>query len=228
MAALIFFNYYTWDQYFYYYIQMVYNLNVTKTGYITQICSVGSTIWAVLFGVWIRQTKHLYFGAPMMLLGAGLEIHFRGSQSNIGYLVMCQIFIAVGGETLIIGDKMAVMAAVDRDGIPMMIALISLFSSVGGAIGYTVASAIYNNTFPPALIRALVDSAKLNFQNIYPGGSAVQLTHRETQDAINYAWAYSQKYECITAAALVVLAFPAITIWKDYNVDKKQVKGTVI
>ncbi|KAI2785682.1 Major facilitator coppper-regulated transporter crmC [Penicillium oxalicum] len=236
LSAIIFFNYYTWDQYFYYYVQVVYNLDTSKTGYMTQIYGVGSTIWAVLFGIWIRKTKYfknvcLFFGAPFLMLGAALMIHFRGSQSDIGYLVMCQIFIAVGGGTLVIGDEMAVMAAADRNGVPLMIALISLSSSVGGAIGYAVASAIYANTFPQALLRALPESAKADYATIYAGGSAAQLMYppgSETRDAINYAWAYSQKYECITAACLVVLAFPAIAIWKNYNVDRKQVKGTVI
>ncbi|KAF4763374.1 hypothetical protein HAV15_000716 [Penicillium sp. str.  len=236
LSAVIFFNYYTWDQYFYYYVQVVYNLDTSKTGYMTQIYGVGSTIWAVLFGIWIRKTKHfknvcLYFGAPLMLLGAGLMIHFRGSQGNIGYLVMCQIFIAFGGGTLVIGDEMAVMAAADRDGVPLMIAMISLSSSVGGAIGYAVAVAIYSNTFPQALLSALPDSAKADYATIYTGGSAAQLVYppgSEARNAINYAWAYSQKYECITAAVLLVLAFPAIAMWNNYNVDKKQVKGTVI
>ncbi|OQD71535.1 hypothetical protein PENPOL_c001G09782 [Penicillium polonicum] len=236
LSAVIFFNYNTWDQYFYYYVQVVYNLDTSKTGYMTQIYGVGSTIWAVLFGIWIRKTKHfknvcLYFGAPLMLLGAGLMIHFRGSQSNIGYLVMCQILIAFGGGTLVIGDEMAVMAAADRDGVPLMIAMISLSSSFGGAIGYAVAVAIYSNTFPQALLSALPDSAKADYATIYAGGSAAQLVYppgSETRNAINYAWAYSQKYECITAAVLLVLAFPAIAMWKNYNVDKRQVKGTVI
>jgi hypothetical protein len=55
----------------------------------------------------------------------------------------------------------------------------------------------------------------------HPPGSA-------TRDAINYAWATSQKYECIVATAIFVLAFPAVGIWKDYSVDKRQVKNTVI
>ncbi|KAK4864421.1 hypothetical protein LT330_009949 [Penicillium expansum] len=236
LSAVIFFNYNTWDQYFYYYVQVVYNLDTSKTGYMTQTYGVGSTIWAVLFGIWIRQTKHfknvcLYFGAPLMLLGAGLMIHFRGSQSNVGYLVMCQIFIAFGGGTLVIGDEMAVMAAADRDSVPLMIAIISLSSSFGGAIGYAVAVAIYSNTFPQALLSALPDSAKAEYAAIYAGGSAAQLLHppgSATRNAINYAWAYSQKYECIAAAVLLILAFPAIAMWTNYNVDKKQVKGTVI
>ncbi|GAQ04122.1 siderophore iron transporter mirB [Aspergillus lentulus] len=236
LSAVIFLNYYTWDQYFYYYLQVVYNLDTANTGYMAQIYGVGSTIWAVLFGIWIRQTKHfkktcLYFGAPLMLLGAGLMIHFRGTESKIGYLVMCQIFIAFGGGTLVIGDEMAVMAAADRDGIPMMIAMISLAGSFGGAIGYAVAVAIYSNTFPQALLRGLPDDMKADYANIYLGGSTAQVMYPPgsgARNAINHAWTQSQKYECITATAIVVLAFPAIAMWKDYNVDRKQVKGTVI
>ncbi|PKX88815.1 siderochrome-iron transporter crmC [Aspergillus novofumigatus IBT 16806] len=236
LSAVIFLNYYTWDQYYYYYLQVVYNLDTANTGYMAQIYSVGSTIWAVLFGIWIRQTKHfkntcLYFGAPLMLLGAGLMIHFRGTESKIGYLVMCQIFIAVGGGTLVIGDEMAVMAAADRDGIPMMIAMISLAGSFGGAIGYAVAVAIYSNTFPQALLRGLPDDMKADYATIYLGGSTAQVMYppgSAARNAINRAWTESQKYECITATAIVILAFPAIAMWKNYNVDRKQVKGTVI
>lgn len=236
LSALIFFNYYVWDQYFYYYVQVVYNLDTSKTGYMTQIYGVGSTIWAVLFGIWIRQTKHfknicLYFGAPLMTLGAGLMIHFRGSQSKIGYLVMSQIFIAFGGGTLVIGNEMSVMAAADRDGVPLMIAIISLAASLGGAIGYAVAVAIYSNAFPRALLQSLPASTQAEFKKIYVGGSAVQMLYppgTETREAINYAWAYSQKYLCIAAAASMGFAFPAIAMWKNYNVDRKQMKGTVI
>jgi MFS family permease len=236
LSAIIFFNYSTWDQYYYYYVQVVYTLDTAKTGYMTQIYGVGSTIWAVLLGIWIRQTKHfkktcLFFGAPLITLGAGLMIYFRGSESKIGYLVMCQIFIAFGGGTLVIGDEMAAMTASDRDGIPLMIALISLTGSIGGSFGYAVAVAIYSSTFPKALLSALPEDSKADYLQIYLGGSSTQLTYppgSATRDAINYAWAYSQKYECITACALLALTFPAIAMWKNYNVDKKQVKGIVI
>ncbi|CAG7972773.1 unnamed protein product [Penicillium olsonii] len=236
VSAVIFFNYFTWNQYYYYYLQVVYNLDTAKTGYMTQIYGVGSTIWGVVFGIWIRQTKHfkhicLFFGAPLFMLGAGLMIHFRGADSNIGYLIMCQIFIAFGGGTLVIGDEMAVMAAADREGIPMMIALISLAGSVGGSIGYAVAVAIYSNTFPEALLSALPDETKAEYATLYLGGAAAQLAYppgSATRDAINHAWSYSQKYECIAACAIVILAFPAVAVWKNYNVDRKQVKGIVI
>lgn len=239
VAAVIFFNFYTWDQYFYYYVQVVYDLDITHTGYMAQVNGVGTTLWAVLFGVWIRKTlyfKHvcLFFGAPLVLLGAALMVYFRGSSSPIGYLVMCQIFIAFGTGTLIIGDEMAVMAAADREGVPIVLALLGLFSSIGGALGNAVAAAVYANTFPAALLRALPaddGDARANYMAIYLGGSKAQLAYpvgSATRTAIEYAWQESQKYECITAAVIMVLAFPAIAAWKNYSVDRKQVKGNVL
>lgn len=236
LAAVIFFNFYTWDQYFYYYVQVVYNLDTSDTGYVTQTYTVGVSVWSVFFGIWIRQTKHfkhgcLFFGVPLMVLGAGLMIHFRGDKTKIGYLIMCQIFIAFSGGTLIIGNEMAVMAPAHHDDIPLLLAILGLCSSLGGAVGYAVAVAIYSNTFPQALLNALPEDALPDFANIYLGGSAAQMAYppgSATRDAINHAWATSQKYECIAATAILGLAFPAVAMWKNYSVDKKQVKGTVI
>ncbi|KAJ9138717.1 Major facilitator superfamily domain, general substrate transporter [Pleurostoma richardsiae] len=236
LAAVLYFSFYAWDQYFYYFVQVVYDLTVSDTGYMTQIYNVGSCFWGVVFGLWVRWTKHfkytcLFFGLPLMMLGAGLMIHFRGGEGSIGYIIMCEIFIAFAGGTLVIGEDMAVMAAADRDGVPMMLALLGLCANLGGAIGYAVAAAIYTNTFPDALLRQLPDDLKGNYTTIYLGGSTTQLTYpvgSAARDAINYAWGYSQKYNCISATAILVLGIPAIAAWKNYNVDKKQNKGLVL
>lgn len=236
LAAVLYYSFYSWDQFYYYYVQVVYNLNTTNTGYMSQIYNIGSCFWGVVFGVYIRYTNHfkracLFFALPLMILGAGLMIHFRGQENGIGYIIMCQIFIAVAGGTLVIGEDMAVMAAADRDGVPMMLSLIGLFSSVGGAIGTAVVSAINANTFPSVLLANLPDDLKANTTSIYVGGSVTQMSFpvgSPARDAINLAWGQSQKYCCISATAVLVLAIPCIAVWKNYSVDKHQNKGTVI
>ena len=101
---------------------------------------------------------------------------------------------------------MAAMAAADRDGVPMLFAILGIWSSIGGAIGYAVASAIYTNRFPQALLSKLPDDTVEEFTNIYLG-SPTQLLYppgTATRDAINFAWAHSQKYLCIAAAVIIV------------------------
>ncbi|KAM0490568.1 hypothetical protein ACHAP8_011406 [Fusarium lateritium] len=236
LAATLWFSFYGWDQYFYYYVQVVYNLDISKTGYMTQIYNIGSCFWGVVFGIYIRYTKHfkyacLFFGMPLMILGAGLMIKFRGQDNDIGYIIMCQIFIAISGGTLVIGQDMAVMAAADREGVPMMLALLNLFASLGGAIGLAVSNAIYTNTFPDALQEKLPQESLADWSTIYLGGSQTQMLYppgNATREAINYAWGHSQKYNCICATAILVLAIPCVMVWKNYNVDKAQNKGTLI
>ncbi|KAK7542476.1 major facilitator superfamily domain-containing protein [Phyllosticta citribraziliensis] len=236
LAAISYFSFYSWDLYFLNFNMVVYDLNVSMAGYMGQIYNVGSCFWGVVFGIYVRITKHFKwacfgFGLPLLMLGAGLMIHFRGSEQGIGYIIMCQIFIAFGGGTLVIGEDMAVMAAADHDGVPLMLSLIGLASSVGGSVGYAVSAAIYANTFPEALQSALPASAQSDWNNIYLQGYTYQKTFpvgSDTRDAINYAWGQSQRNGAIAATAFLVLAFPCIAVWKDYNVAKKQVKGNVL
>jgi len=236
LAAILFFSFYSWDQNYYNFVKVVYDLSVSRAGYVTQVYNIGSTAWGVVFGIWIRYTKHfkytcLFFGLPLMFLGAGLLIHFRGQDADLGYVIMCQIFIAVAGGTLVIGEDMAVMSAADRDGVPMMLSLISLFSSIGGAIGSAVAVSIYASTFPAALLARLPADQKANYMKIYLGGYTLQQTYpmgSQTREAINFAWGQSQKYGAISATVVLVLAIPCIAVWKNYRTDRQQNKGTMI
>lgn len=238
LSAVTYFSFYCWDLYYYNFCLVVYDLSITLAGYMGQIYNVGSCFWGVVFGLWVRYTKTfkntcLFFGLPLLILGAGLMIHFRGQgdHSDIGYVIMSQIFIAFGGGTLVIGADMAVMASADREGVPMMLALLGLFNSLGGSVGYAVAAAIYANTFPGALLSNLPESTKSKFNDLYTTGYTEQMKYPPgdpTREAANLAWSTSQYYGAIAATAFLGLAIPCIAVWKNYRVDKKQNKGVVI
>ncbi|KAL3456498.1 hypothetical protein BJX64DRAFT_270600 [Aspergillus heterothallicus] len=76
-------------------------------------------------------------------------IHFRHAGVDIGYIVMCQIFIAYGGETLVICEQMTVMAVSRQQDIPAVLAAESMFIKIGSAIGSTFAAAMWTGIFPP-------------------------------------------------------------------------------
>lgn len=236
LSCLLFFTFDLWDTFFQQFLYVVYDLNVTYVGYIANIYTVGSCFWAVPVGIYIYFTKRfkylcLFFGLPLMMLGSGLMIHFRGSDQAIGYIIMCQIFYAFAGGTMVIGEDMAVMAGGDREGIPMTLSLIMLFSSIGGAIGGSVCSAIYNNTFTDALASALPDDMKSQAAFLNTQGYLKQITYpvgSPIREACAYAWGYSQRQTAIASTALLVLAVPCIMMWKNFHVDRKQNKGNVL
>ncbi|KAF2859422.1 putative siderochrome-iron transporter [Piedraia hortae CBS 480.64] len=234
LAGVLFFSFYCWNLNFYNFCKVVYALKVADAGYMTQIYNVGSTFWGVVFGVWVRKTKHfkyacLCFGLPVLFLGAGLLIHFRGEDHGIGYVIMCQIFIAIGGGMLVIGEDMAAMAACDREGVAMALALIYLSSAIGGAIGDAVAGSIYGATWRKAAISKGLSPSFA--EEMYLGGYMKQemfIPGTMEREAFNYAWSQTLRWGGVASTCILILAIPAIAMWKNYRVDKKQNKGTVI
>ncbi|KKY22641.1 putative siderophore iron transporter [Phaeomoniella chlamydospora] len=236
LAGTLFVSYYCWDGYFSSFLQVVQNQSITHTTYISNIYTIGSCFWAIVVGILIKWSGTfrwlaLYMGLPLQILGIGLMIHFRQPDTNIGYVVMCQIFIAFGGGTLVICEQIAAMAAAKHENIATVLAIESMFSSIGGAIGSTVSAAIWTGTFPKALEEYLPENAQADLYTIY-GSLVQQLSYpvgSETRDAINKAYGVSQRYMCIAGTSILVIGVAATAVWRDIKVkDFKQVKGTVI
>lgn len=198
------------------------------------IYSIGSCFWGVVIAAIIRITGRFKWLAMSMLcleiLGVGLMIHFRQPHFGIGYVIMCQIFIAFGGGSLIICEEMAVMAAAPHENVAGMLALIGLFSSVGGAIGQAISGAIYTNKFPAALDKYLPGNATLNAQlngNInaqllYPFGSP-------ERTAVIAAYADTQWYLTIAGTVFLIPCFVYIAVWRDFKVKElRKVKGRAV
>ncbi|CAK7565142.1 MAG: hypothetical protein SEPTF4163_003051 [Sporothrix epigloea] len=236
LCGISFFSFYAWDNYFYYYIEVVYDLSVSRTGYVTSVNGLMSAFWQVLFGLHIRRTKHfknacLYLGVPVTMIGAGMLIYFRSSAAPLEFMILGQLFLGVGWGTLLIGQELAVMAASDRDGVPLVISLMGLFGAVFGSVAGAATNAVYTKVFPAALLQKLPADTVGDYMAIFMGGPSTQMKYpvgSDTRNAINYAYSETQKYECIMAAAMIVLAIPAIAVWKDHRVDRQQVKGTVL
>merc|ERR1711939_1244087 len=105
MAASIYVAWYIWDSYFYSLNIVLFRQSITQATYIGNIYTIGSCFWSLVLGVCIRFNGRikwyaLCFGVPLTILGVGLMIHFRQPGVHIGYIVMCQIFVAFGGGTL--------------------------------------------------------------------------------------------------------------------------------
>ncbi|KAI9742682.1 MAG: hypothetical protein M1818_003823 [Claussenomyces sp. TS43310] len=234
LANFLFISFYIWDDYFFTYLQAVHGLSVSDAGYVYNIYSIGSCFWAVVVAYAIRLSGRFKWVAlvslPLEMLGVGLMIHFRQPDQAIGYVVMCQIFIAFGGGALVICEEMAVMAAAPHENVAVMLALIGLFSSVGGAIAHAISGAIYTNTFPQALNEALPGNTTLTAE-LY-GSLSVQLEYAmgtPERTAVIKAYAHSQWYLTIASLVFLVPGFFLISIWKDFKVkDLRQVKGRVV
>lgn len=236
LAAVIMFGFYMWNVWFFSFLQVVTSLGVAEATFVTRTYSVGSCLWSFATGIVIATTGRfkalaLYFGVSAMMLGAGLMIQFRQPDTNIGYIVMCQIIIAFGGGTLVISQQIAVMAATTHQYVAVVLAMQQMCSLIGGAIGQAVSTAIWSGLFRNSLLRFLPPSDIANVDVIY-SDIKEQLAYpigSPTRIGIQAAYGEVQKWMCTAAVVILALMAPCVMVWRNYQLkDHKQVKGTVV
>ncbi|CAG8006923.1 unnamed protein product [Penicillium nalgiovense] len=221
-------SYYCWASYFTSYLQVVYNTSLTQAGYISAIFDFMDPVWLIGCGFLIRHTgrfKWLLCAAlPLYLLASGLMIYFRQPGHNVGYMCMCQIFLAVGGGTFILIEQVAVLAAASHEDYAAMLALLSTFGNIGGAVGSSVSGAIWTNTLPGKLRENLPAELKDQWETIYESLDA-QLSYpvgSPARTAIQNAYAFSQRNMMIAGTAVMGLSIAWVLMMRNIKVQSNK------
>ncbi|CAD6440531.1 b4aa8a9d-069b-49f1-8cd9-551315fc6011 [Sclerotinia trifoliorum] len=206
MVSGLYCAWYIWDSYFYSMLTVVFKYN-------------GRLKWLAM-----------YFGVPVTILAVGLMIKFRQPDTNIGYIVMTHIFIAFGGGTLVMCEQMTVMAVSSHQHIPAALPIEAMIASIGGAIGSTIAAALWTAIFLVKLAELLPPSAQADFKTIY-GSLTVQSSYpigSQTRTSINQAYGDTQMLMLICATCLYSVTLVSTMLWRDINVKQiKQIKGRI-
>lgn len=236
LGMVLFISFFCWNSFFSSFLQVVNDLNVTEASYVVQIYGLGSSLFSIATGVVIRYTGRfkaitLYGAIPLYTLFMGLMIYFRRPDMNVGYIIMCQIFISVAAGVVIITSQMAAMTAASHQYIAVVMAILSMFSSIGGAIGLTIAGAIWQAVFPIKLAEYLPPEEQANLINIY-SMLEVQLSYpvgTPTRIAIQRAYGDAQLMMLVAGTAIWAVGFVGVALWRNNNIKNiQQVIGQVI
>ncbi|KAJ5448739.1 Major facilitator superfamily domain general substrate transporter [Penicillium cf. griseofulvum] len=223
---------YCWNNYFSNFLQVVNDLTIAEAGYIVNTFDMVSGVLLFFVGWAIRKTGRfkwlLYISVPLYIFAQGLMIYFRRPGQNIGYQVMCQIFISIAGSIFIIVQQLAILAAVDHQHIATALALLNVVGTIGDSAGLTISMAIWNNTYKKALMRYLPDLT--NLEMIYEDVET-QLSYApgtQMRAGIQKAYGYTQVRMLSAGLGVMVLAFAWTIMIKNINLKKvSQVKGMV-
>lgn len=236
LGAVLFISYYCWTSFFSSFLQVVNNLSVAEASYVVQIYGLGSSLFAIAAGLAIRHTGRfkaitLYGAIPVYALFTGLMVYFRHPGMNTGYIIMCQIFISFAAGVIIITPAIAAMSVASHQHIAAVMAILSMFSSIGAAIGLTIAGVIWQSIFPTKLLEYLPPEEQDDFVNIY-GVLEVQLSYpvgTPTRIAIQRAYADAQSMMLTAGTAIWVVGFVGVAFWRNTDIRNiKQVKGQVV
>ncbi|CAI7588275.1 unnamed protein product [Penicillium bialowiezense] len=227
-------SYYCWSTYFTSFLQVVYGTSLTQAGYISAIFDFMDPIWLIGCGFLIRVTGRfkwlLMCAVPLYILASGLMIYFRSPGHSVGYMCMCQIFLAVGGGTLILIEQVSVLAASKHEEYAAMLALLSTFGNLGGAVGNSVSGAIWTNILPGKLREYLPSETREFWSEIYESLDA-QLSYplgSPTRIAIQNAYAYTQRIMLIAATGIMCLSIAWVLMMRNLKVSKTETGSQVL
>lgn len=226
-------SYACWYYYYTSFLQVNSGQSLQTAGYIANIFDVVSGIWLFAVGFLIKRTARfrwmLYWAVPLYMLGQGLMIYFRRPDQSVGYLIMCQIFLAFAGGAMIIVQQVAVLAASDHQNAAGALAFLGVFGNVGGAVGGSVSGAIWQGTLPGALQRFLPADTVDQWADIYED-LELQLSFpkgTETRYAIEKAYSLAQSHMVIAGTAIMALSLVWMFVIKDLRLDRKQTVGVL-
>ncbi|PNP51106.1 hypothetical protein THARTR1_08334 [Trichoderma harzianum] len=225
LSATLFISFWCWNSFFSSYLQVVDNLSIENASYVVQLYTVFSVVSAIAVGALIHLTGRfkpvcIYAGIPLSLLGLISLSYYGNSGSGVGYVIVSQIFISVAAGIIMVCDEVAILAAAPNHDTAVCLAVLGLFGNIGGAIGLTIASTIWQNIFRRKLmefvpIEELPNVAKiyadLSTQLSYPIGS-------ETRIAIQHAYEDTQGKLLVIAMAVWAGGFMAVVMWRNINV----------
>ncbi|KAH7116131.1 major facilitator superfamily domain-containing protein [Dendryphion nanum] len=225
---------YTWDIYLTSYLQVVNQVSIRDSGYILNSYSISAFVVMPITGLVIRyvtKPKWIALGAvPLIALGTGLLVPFRQPGVKVGYITMCQIFNGAAGGILSVVMPIMVMASVTHQEVAVVLALHSLFASIGSGVGVAISGALWTNLLPGKLAHYLPAELQSEAATIY-GDITVQLGYEwgsPAREAIVQAYGEVQRLMVIAGAAFVPVIAISIIVWRNLDTrNLKQTKGTV-
>lgn len=226
LCACLFASYAVWNSYFGSYLQVVQGLSVEEASYVAQLYTVVSVLVAVSTGYVIHRAGHfktisLVVSVPLSLLGQGFMMYFRAS-SNVGYIIMSFLFISISQGVLVVTDEIAMLAAGSHEHVAAMLAIVSIFGNIGGAIGMTIAASIWSDTVPDRLVRYLPSEDLPNLNKIF-GDITTQLSYPMkslTRLAIQHAYEDAMLRLLIASTAISVVGVIGPLMWRNINVKE--------
>jgi len=222
-----------WNAYFRSYLQVVHRLSVTTADYTLNTYSLSSAFFTPFIGWLIAATGRFklvaYGGMPILLLGTALLIPFRTPGTDVGLIVMTQLFVGVGAGVWATCGVLAVMVPVTQQEVAAVMAVWGLFGSIGSSTGFAIAGALWNNMLPEELANRWPGSANVTSAEVF-ADLTVQIGLADgtaERAALVGAYGHVQRIMVICGVALIPLCLLAIFIWKDVNIKKmEKEKGT--
>ncbi|KAL5364354.1 major facilitator superfamily domain-containing protein [Aspergillus floccosus] len=232
LGALDFFHYSVFSVFFPSYLQVAAHFSPGKATRVDNSLRVAFQVAGIFVAFFMKYTKRsqiwVLTGVPLCVLGMGVLLYLidmgDGQTGNEAAFVTAKSLIGIGRGFYQTASQVSVQAVVARQDVSVVTAVFFASMSIGGAIGTSVAGAIWRSALPHKLQQYLPDEAKDKAKTIfgsivvaqkYPQGSPVR-------EAIDRSYRESQRLLAIAALAALVPMLVIMFFLQNVKLDERQ------
>ncbi|PLB44120.1 siderophore iron transporter mirA [Aspergillus steynii IBT 23096] len=231
LGALDFFHYSVFSVFFTSYLQVAGHFSAGHATRIDNSLRVAFQVSGIFVAFFMKYSKRsqiwVFSGVPLCVLGMGVLLYLvdmgNGKAGNEAAFVTAKALIGIGRGFYQTASQVSVQAVVTRQEVSVVTAVFFASMSVGGAIGTSVAGAIWRSTLPSKLQTYLPDDAKSQAKAIfgsikvaqkYPLGSPIR-------DAVDRSYRESQRLLGIAGLAALAPMLIVMFFLKNVKLDER-------
>ncbi|KAE8149859.1 major facilitator superfamily domain-containing protein [Aspergillus avenaceus] len=235
LGALDFFHYSVFSVFFTSYLQVAGHFNAGNATRIDNSLRVAFQVSGIFVSFFMKYTKRsqiwVLTGVPLCILGMGVLLYLvdmgNGQTGSEAAFVTAKSLIGIGRGFYQTAAQVSVQAVVSRQDVSVVTAVFFASMSIGGAIGTSVAGAIWRSNLPAKLTKYLPDEAKSQAKTIfgsivvakkYPVGGEIRL-------AIDRSYRESQRLLGIAAIAALAPMLFVMFFLRNVKLDEKQTRS---
>lgn len=149
--------------YFTSYTQVVLDLSYRNWVYLSNTTTMGlcffGIVWGIVFRIFRRYKVFQVVGTGIKLVGMGIYVACttRKGSPGVGIIIAGMIVTSFGDAANVVGTQIAAQAAVPHQDLAATISVLSLYSSIGAAIGTAITAAVWSGKLPDALYKNISD-----------------------------------------------------------------------
>ncbi|KAJ5600567.1 hypothetical protein N7450_001634 [Penicillium hetheringtonii] len=236
LGALDFFHYSVFTVFFTSYLQVAGHFAAGPATRIDNSLRVAFQVAGIFAAFFMKYTKRsqiwVLVGVPLCVLGMGVLLHLvdmgNGQVGSEVAFITAKSLIGIGRGFYQTAAQVSVQAVASRQEVSVVTAVFFASMSVGGAVGTSVAGAIWRNTLPDKLRQYLPSELKDQANSIF--GSIVvarkYVIGTDARNAIDRSYRESQRLLAI--AALVSLSLMLIVMFFLKNIKLDENGGTKV
>ncbi|CAE6524685.1 unnamed protein product [Rhizoctonia solani] len=220
------------------FVWVVTEWNTREWVYFNNTLTITLCVFALVAGLILRYTGRYKFlqitGLCIRSIGLGLMVASNGAIAPTVQLVWTQILIGIGSAFSNVGSRVGSQASVPHEDLASVIALLSLWSSLGASVGSATATAIWTSDMPDNLAKYLPGVPEATIKKLYGSIRSARAAAPAIRQGVIKAYAVTTRPMFISALCLsfisLLLAFmmPNFFLGNTHNaVDGKNVAGEV-